>query len=126
MLSTALPEGESRDPKEILRSNVQFEFGHSGQPGSKQSSSVAGSPRPVGRMGAGLTCSYCGVSGITRMSKLALHIDRMHRSAYTCTICKVELLICIIITYIVQIVIICAQLTVVHLRKRERGGWKDI
>ena len=38
----------------------------------------------------GLTCSHCGALGINGISKLLLHIDRMHSKPYTCTICKVE------------------------------------
>ena len=38
----------------------------------------------------GLTCSHCGASGINGMSKLLLHIDRMHSKPVSCSICRVE------------------------------------
>ena len=38
----------------------------------------------------GLTCPHCGALGIQGMSKLMLHVDRMHSRPYTCNICKVE------------------------------------
>lgn len=38
----------------------------------------------------GLVCTYCGLKGIASMSKLLLHIDRMHSVPCTCVICKVE------------------------------------
>ena len=39
---------------------------------------------------AGLTCPYCGAVGITRPSKLLIHIERMHSKPFTCVICRVE------------------------------------
>ena len=38
----------------------------------------------------GLTCPHCVALGIQGMSKLMLHVDRMHSRPYTCNICKVE------------------------------------
>ena len=38
----------------------------------------------------GLTCPHCGALGIHGMSKLMLHVDRMHSKPYTCNICEVE------------------------------------
>ena len=38
----------------------------------------------------GLTCSHCGSLGINGMSKLLLHIDRMHSKPVSCSICRVE------------------------------------
>ena len=37
----------------------------------------------------GLTCPHCGALGIHGMSKLMLHVDRMHSRPYSCNICEV-------------------------------------
>ena len=44
----------------------------------------------VGTFRKGLTCNRCGAKGIKGMSKLMLHLDRMHSMAITCSICHVE------------------------------------
>ena len=54
------------------------------------SSAVNGAVRQVVQVKRGLSCSFCGATGINGMSKLMLHIDRMHSKSFTCNICKVE------------------------------------
>ena len=54
------------------------------------SSAVNGAVRQVVQVKRGLSCSFCGATGINGMSKLMLHIDRMHSKSFTCSICKVE------------------------------------
>ena len=45
---------------------------------------------PVPPAKKGLTCPHGGVAGIHGMSKLMLHVDRMHSRPYTYNICRVE------------------------------------
>ena len=44
----------------------------------------------LGQVERGLTCTQCGARGIASMSKLMVHLDRMHSKPFTCIICKVE------------------------------------
>ena len=54
------------------------------------SSSVNGGTGNVDQSKKGLTCPHCGALGINGMSKLMLHVERMHSKPYTCNICKVQ------------------------------------
>ena len=38
----------------------------------------------------GLTCPHCGTLGIHGMSKMLLHVERMHSKPYSCNICSVS------------------------------------
>ena len=38
----------------------------------------------------GLICDVCGVKGISSLSKLNLHRERMHSRPVTCLVCDVE------------------------------------
>ena len=54
------------------------------------STTVNGGSVLGGQAKKGLVCPQCGALGINGMSKLMLHIDRMHGRPFTCNICKVE------------------------------------
>ena len=54
------------------------------------SSAVNGGTGNVDQSKKGLTCPQCGALGINGMSKLMLHVERMHSKPYTCNICKVQ------------------------------------
>ena len=56
----------------------------------RSSSAVNGGVGKINQTKKGLTCPHCGVIGINGMSKLMLHVDRMHSKHFTCNICKVE------------------------------------
>ena len=48
-----------------------------------------GGDRQEAQVRKGQTCSCCGASGINGVSKLMLHMDRMHSKSVTCSICEV-------------------------------------
>ena len=81
---------ESRNGNEAAAGNIEnVEAVDLGQSKVEMAKSVPVIPA-VELTRKGLNCPHCGVMGIKGMSKLLLHIDRIHSRPFTCTICNVE------------------------------------